>query len=84
MPYQIDKIVGTKRYRVINKETRKSGFHPRLCRADTLKDVKAKYSTLRNAQNQVRLLNNIEKSPMSVRFPLEKMGCVKKHQFFIK
>lgn len=69
MPYQIDKIVGTKRYRVVNKETR---------------DVKAKYSTLRNAQNQVRLLNNLEKSPMSVRFPLEKMGCVKKHQFFIK
>jgi hypothetical protein len=64
MPYKISKIVGTKKYKVINEETRKSGFHPRLCRADTLKDVKAKHSTLRNAQKQVRLLNSLEKSPI--------------------
>jgi hypothetical protein len=49
MPYKINKIAGTKKYKVINEETR---------------DVKAKYSTLRNAQKQVRLLNSLEKSPI--------------------
>jgi hypothetical protein len=49
MPYKIQKIVGTKRYKVINEETR---------------DVKSKYSTRNNAQKQVRLLNSLEKSPI--------------------
>ena len=47
MVYKAEKIVGTKRYNVINEETR---------------EVKSKYSTSNDAQRQVRLLNSIEKS----------------------
>jgi hypothetical protein len=49
MPYHIEKIVNTKRYKVINENTG---------------EVKAKYSTRTNAQKQIRLLKSLEKSPI--------------------
>lgn len=47
MVYKAEKIVGTKRYKVINEETR---------------EVKSKFLIKKDAQRQVRLLNSIEKS----------------------
>jgi hypothetical protein len=51
MVYKAEKIVGTKRYKVINEETR---------------EVKSKYSTRNDAQRQVRLLNNERGSPATL------------------
>jgi len=49
MPYEIKKIINSKFYKVINKETG---------------DVKAKHSTRNDAFKQVRLLNSLDKEPI--------------------